>query len=177
MKKIILLTLVGVILVGTLVGCTGKDNTKIDVSITEIHEAIKEELGEDYYPNRDMEISEVLDYTGLKEDQIDEFIAQAPMISVGVDTFIAIKATEGNSDAVYQGLEKYRTYLVEDSLQYPMNLPKINAAKVLQYDDYVFFVMLGKQDESMEDAESQEAREFAEAEVTRVEKVIEEFFK
>lgn len=177
MKKFIILTLVGVILVGVLAGCSGNKNTKIDVSLTEIHEAIKAELGEDYYPNRDMEITEVMDITGLTEDQIEEFIAQAPMISVGVDTFIAIKATEGNSEAVYEGLEKYRTYLVEDSLQYPMNLPKVNAAKVLQYDDYVFFVMLGKRDEAMEDAASEEAREFAEAEVARVEQVIEGFFK
>lgn len=177
MKRFLILMLVGIMLTGVLAGCAGKQSVRKDVDLSEVLNAVKAELGEDYYPNRDMELSEVKDFTGLSDDQIEEFIAQVPMISVGVDTFIAIKATEGNGDAVYKGLEKYRTYLVEESLQYPMNLPKVNAAKVVQYGDYSFFIMLGRYNDEIEDAESDEAREFAESEVARIEKVIGEFFK
>ncbi|WFA07776.1 DUF4358 domain-containing protein [Tissierella sp. Yu-01] len=177
MKKFIVLMLVSVMMVGVLAGCAGNESVSNDVELSEIHEAVKAELGESYFPDRDMELQEVMDYTGLNEEQVEEFIAQAPMMNVGVDTFIAIKATEGNGDAVYEGLEAYRTYLVEESFQYPMNMPKVNAAKAVQYGDYAFFIMLGGYDDTIDDIESDEAREFAESEVERVEKVIEEFFK
>lgn len=176
MKRSTILVLVSVLIISLLSGCSS-GNTNVDVDLNSVLEAIKEELGEAYYPNRDMEIQELKDYTGLSDDQIDEFIAQAPMMTVGVDTFIAIKATEGNGDEVYAGLEKYRTYLVEESFQYPMNLPKVNTAKVVQYGDYSFFIMLGEYDESIEDAESDQALEYYKSEVERVEKVIDEFFK
>jgi hypothetical protein len=176
MKKFLILMLVSVMLIGVLSGCAGNKSVDKDIELSEIHEAIKAEYGEKYYPDREMELDEVKDYTGLNDEQIEEFIAEAPMMSIGVDTFIAIKASKGNGQAVYEGLEKYRTYLVEESLQYPMNLPKVNAAKVVQYGDYSFFIMLGEYKE-FEDVESEEAREYAESEVTRAEKVIEGFFK
>jgi hypothetical protein len=175
-KKLVLI-IISALLITTLAGCTGKESANMDIELSKILEAVKAELGEHYYPDRDMELSEVKDLTGLSDESIEEFIAQAPMMSVGVDTFIAIKATKGNGDIVAEGLEKYRTYLVEESLQYPMNLPKVNAAKVIQHEDYVFFVMLGGFDNSIEDVESDEAREFAEGEVARVEDAINELFK
>lgn len=176
MRKIAVILLTSVFLVGLLSGCT-TDNNKVEVDLDNILEAVKLEMGEAYYPDRDIEINELMDYTGLKEEQIEEFIAQAPMITLGVDTFIAIKATEGNGDNVYAGLEKYRKFLVEESFQYPMNLPKVNTAKVVQFGDYSFFIMLGEYNDSIEDIESDEAREYYESEVARVEKVIVEFFK
>ncbi len=176
MRKIAVILLTSVLLVGLLSGCT-TDNNKVEVDLDNILEAVKLEMGEAYYPDRDIEINELMDYTGLKEEQIEEFIAQAPMMTLGVDTFIAIKATEGNGDNVYAGLEKYRKFLVEESFQYPMNLPKVNTAKVVQFGDYSFFIMLGEYNDSIEDIESDEAREYYESEVARVEKVIVEFFK
>lgn len=176
MRKIAVILLTSVFLVGLLSGCT-TDNNKVEVDLDNILEAVKLEMGEAYYPDRDIEINELMDYTGLKEEQIEEFIAQAPMMTLGVDTFIAIKATEGNGDNVYAGLEKYRKFLVEESFQYPMNLPKVNTAKVVQFGDYSFFIMLGEYNDSIEDIESDEAREYYESEVARVEKVIVEFFK
>lgn len=176
MRKIAVILWTSVLLVGLLSGCT-TDNNKVEVDLDNILEAVKLEMGEAYYPDRDIEINELMDYTGLKEEQIEEFIAQAPMMTLGVDTFIAIKATEGNGDNVYAGLEKYRKFLVEESFQYPMNLPKVNTAKVVQFGDYSFFIMLGEYNDSIEDIESDEAREYYESEVARVEKVIVEFFK
>lgn len=176
MKKILALLLISMVALGLLSGC-GAGNEEYEVDLNSVLEAVKAEMGESYYPNRDIEMEELKDYTGLSEDQIEEFVAQAPMITIGVDTFIAIKATEGNADKVYEGLESYRKYLVEESFQYPMNMPKINAAKVVQYGDYSFFIMLGEHDESIEDFESQQAREHYESEVARVKEAIYDLFK
>lgn len=181
MKKGIGLLLAIIMLTSFLAGCASKDNGGGDqgkpVDIKDIHQAIKDEFGEDYYPNREIELDEIESFTGIKEEDMEEFIAEAPMINVSIDTFMAIKAKEGKADLVEEKLEQYRTYLVEDSMQYPMNMPKVNASKVVRHGDYVFFLMLGKQDENMEDAESKEALEFAQKEVKRAEDVIDEFFK
>ena len=39
-------------------------------------------------------------------------------------------------------------------MQYPMNLPKIQASEVKVYGDYVFFIMLGAADEEGLDEEA-----------------------
>ena len=51
--------------------------------------------------------------------------------------------TDGKADAVVSALNAYRDDLVNNSMQYPMNIPKVNASKVYQKGDYVFFIMLG----------------------------------
>lgn len=161
-----------------LVGCStvGNNDENYDVNLSQIHEQVKQELGEDYLPSREMELSEIEELTKIDEGDINEYIAEAPLISAHVDTFIAIEAKDGKGDTIAEGLEKYQTYLVDQSMQYPMNLAKVEAAKVVQHGDYVFFLMLGKTDDSM-DADSEEALTFAKSEVERVENVINSFFE
>ena len=68
-------------------------------------------------------------------------------MSVHVDKFIAIHATEGNLENVQNAINSYRDMLVNDTMQYPMNLVKIQGSVVETVGDYVFFVMLGVIDE------------------------------
>lgn len=176
MKKIIVMVLAISMLAVFAVGCAPKAPAKVDVSLKEVHNAVKESLGEDYTADRDLEKEELEGIVGVKAEDMEEYIAQAPMISVGVDTFIAIKAKEGKADAIEEGLNKHRKYLVEDSLQYPMNLAKVNASKVIRHGNYVFFIMVGKYDERM-DATEEQALEFAQAETKKAEDIINGFFK
>ena len=67
-----------------------------------------------------------------------QFVAEQPMISMHPDLFIGIEATEGNAEAVEAALQAYQEYLINDSMQYPMNLAKVSACQVLRYDNYVF---------------------------------------
>ena len=46
-------------------------------------------------------------------------------------------------------------------MQYPMNLPKINASQVVQNGDYVAFIMLGAINDDMDASEDDQAK-FAE---------------
>lgn len=174
MKNNIKLLSLITILVTLLAGCVS--GSGYDVDITEVISAVKEQLGEDYYPARELDYEEIENLTGITEDMIESMVAEGPMMTMHIDTFIAIKATEDNGDAVAEKLENYKSFLVEESMQYPMNMPKVESAKVLHYDDYVFFLMLGKNNDNMEDASSEEALEFAQNEIQRVEDIITEFF-
>lgn len=179
MKKIIGLFLASLMVVSFIVACTpqtGDEDTAKDVDIDEIHEKIKEEFGEDYIPDREMELEELENLTGVKEEDIDEYIAESPMISVNIDTFIAIEAEDGKGDSVEEALESYRTNIVENSMMYPMNQAKASAAKVVRHGDYIFFLMIGKYDDR-EDITEEEALEFAEDEIQRAEDIIDSFFE
>lgn len=180
MKKGIGLFLALVMMMSFVVACAPKSDSDSEqakeVDIKEIHEKIKEEFGEDYIPNRAMEAEELANLTGVKQEDIESFIAEAPMISVNVDTFIAIDAKEGKGEAVETSLEEYRTNLVENSMTYPMNQAKVNASKVVRHGDYVFFIMFGKYDDR-ENVTEEEALEFAKEEVQKAENIINGFFE
>ena len=78
-------------------------------------------------------------------------IAEVPMISAQVDTFIAVKAAQGKTQEVFNKLSEYKEALVTDTMQYPMNMLQIQASKVFSKGDYVFFIMLSGTDNTLED--------------------------
>lgn len=172
-KKLLALILLGATLLVLLAGC----NKTPDLDLTEILDAVKEELGEDYIPVRPIDLEEIENFTGVTSAMVKDFVAEGPMMSMHVDTFMGFRAEKGKGKDVAAKLNEYRTYLVEESLQYPMNISKVEASKVVQEGDYVFFIMLGAFGDPDVDAGSKEAAEFAQGEVARVEAVIESFFK
>ena len=183
MKKKLSILLVALMSISFLVACTPKDNggsgdgaAGKDVDIKEVHSAVKEEYGEDYIPSMELSLDELVQRTNIVKENVEDFIAESPMMSTHIDEFIAVKAVEGKGDEVGETLEAYRDYLNENALQYPMNMEKVKAAKVIKHGDYVFFTMLGKFDES-DDPTPEEALDFAESENKRAEDVIEGFFK
>ncbi|MDE6701187.1 MAG: DUF4358 domain-containing protein [Acetatifactor sp.] len=108
-----------------------------------LREAVVNELGEGYWPNTQIP-AEMLEMNyGLTSDMYEDYMGESPMISANVDTLLIVKAAEGQADAVEEALQNYRTDLVENSLQYPMNVPKVQGSMVERIDDYVCFVLLG----------------------------------
>ena len=172
-SKLIALALLVVTLLALLAGC----NKTLEIDLNEVLEAVKEELGEDYIPVRPIDMEEIENFTGIAENLVKDYVAEGPMMSMHVDTFMAFRAEKGKGKDVAAKLNDYRTYLVEESLQYPMNMSKVEASKVVQEGDYVFFIMLGAFGNPEAEAGSKEANEFAQEEVARVEPVIEGFFK
>lgn len=79
----------------------------------------------------------------LDEAFVEDIIIEVPMISANVDTLILVKPTEGNAENVLNALKAYKTYLVEESRQYPMNEARVQRAAVEQVGDYVCFSILG----------------------------------
>lgn len=119
-----------------------------------IKTAVTESLGEGYWPTMALD-SEMLESAfGITADMYDDYLAEMPMISAHVDTLVVVKAKEGQADAVEEALTAYRDTLVNDTLQYPMNVGKIQASRVERLGNYVCFVQLGG--DTMEAAEKGE---------------------
>ena len=123
-------------------------------SLEEAFKAVTDAYGEDYLPSMDLDETYLTETMGLDKENIEEFKAQGPMISAHVDTFVAIKAKPDMADAVSQELDNYRNDLYDNSLNYPMNMPKIAASEVITHGDYVFFLMLGKINDDVDATES-----------------------
>ncbi len=123
-------------------GQTGEDGYG-EASIEDLRAAVVEELGDNYWPKMNVGAEELSDMIGITDDLYDEYLAEMPMISTHVDTLIIIKAKEGEVEAVEEILFVYRDMLINDSMQYPMNLGKIQASKLATYGNYVCFVQLG----------------------------------
>ena len=116
--------------------------TTSSVSVADIKQAVVDELGENYWPNTEMP-AEFLEGYGLTADMYDEFLGEMPMISTNVDTLIVIKAKDGQVEAVEGVLNAYRENLVNDTMQYPMNVGKIQASRISTFGNFVCFVQLG----------------------------------
>lgn len=145
MKKWFCLVVAAVCVLG-LAACGKKGDEKeaVDVSLADIHQAVKDAYGEAYYPNMELDAATLESMMGLTSDMYDEVVAEGPMISASVDMFVAVKAAEGKGDDVEKVLNDYRDYLINDALQYPTNAVKVQASQVVRQGDYVFFVLLGE---------------------------------
>lgn len=123
--------------------------------LEEIHTAVKEAYGENYIPSMQFDSETLEAVYGITPDMYDEAVAEGPMMSAHVDTFIAIHPTEGNKQAVVDALNAYRDTQINDAFQYPNNLLKLQASEVREMGDYVFYFMLGTTDEMYENEEDQ----------------------
>lgn len=127
----------------------GTDNVNTDVTgswseeMQLVKQAIVDTLGENYWPDTPI-IPEMLEGTyGITADMYEDYMAESPMISANVDTLILIKAKEDTVEAVEEALNAYRENLVNDTMQYPMNIGKIQASRIERIGNYVCFVQLG----------------------------------
>lgn len=105
--------------------------------------AVTDALGEDYWPDSEIPAEMLNDTYGVSADLYDAYLGESPMISVNVDTLLIIHAKNGKVEEVENALNTYRDHLVNDTMQYPMNLGKIQASRIERVGDYVCFVQLG----------------------------------
>lgn len=105
--------------------------------------AVVETLGDNYWPTMAIP-AEVLEANfGLTSDMYVDYMGEMPAMSAHVDTLLIVKAVEGKEEAVEQALQSYRDNQVENSMQYPMNLGKVQASVVERMGSYVVFALLG----------------------------------
>ena len=108
-----------------------------------VKKAVVDELGDDYLPSMALTPDLLEMETGITRDMYDDYLAEVPMISVNVDTLLIIRAKNDTVDKVEEALDSYREKLVSNTMQYPMNVPKIQASRVVKIGSYVCFVQLG----------------------------------
>ena len=105
--------------------------------------AVVDSLGEDYWPNMALLPDMLEEMVGISSDMYEDYFAEIPMISVNVDTLIVVKAVESKADAVEDALLAYYDKNVSNTMQYPQNVGKIQAARVERIGNYVIFAQLG----------------------------------
>lgn len=121
---------------------TGAPQEQQNSELKNIRQTLVEVLGENYWPNTEIP-AEYLEEYGLTTDMYEDFYGEMPMISTNVDTLIVVQAKEGQVTAVEEVLNSYRDNLVNDTMQYPMNVGKIQASRIETFGNYVCFVQLG----------------------------------
>lgn len=140
----------------------GGDTADVESVTQQIVNEIKAAYDPDTIPFIDMLPEDMVgDMYGLEADTYTEVTAHVAMISTYIDTVVVVKAAEGKVGDVEAALNSYHDYLVNESLQYPINVEKVNSAQVVKNGDYVAFIMLGAIDER-EDASDSDRAAFAE---------------
>lgn len=104
---------------------------------------VKEAYGESYMPQMAYDEYMYGEVMGIDASLYDAVIGEGPMMSAHVEAIIGFHATEGNTEALKTAVTAYQDTLKNDTLQYPMNVPVIQASVVETAGDYVFFYMLG----------------------------------
>lgn len=188
LKALTAFLLAGVMAAAVMAGCTKKETpgtssnggssnatNSSDVSseapagpasgkLKDVHKAVKELFGEAYIPSMEIDATMLEEQYGIKKDMVKEVIAEGPMISTHVDVFIGIEAVEGKAEEVEKALKAYRDKIAADTMQYPMNLAKVQAATVERVGNYVFFVLLGETTNEAMDMEEAEQLKYYQGE-------------
>lgn len=148
-------------------------------SAQSLSEALREQIarayGDDYLPDTPIPAEMLEAEFGLTEDMYDEIFAQMPTIGFHPDRLVIVKPAAGKEEEVKNALETAKKNFIENSVQYPQNIAKVNAAEVLKGGDYYCFMMLGApMDMSIEDEAEQAA--FAEEQMKIGKQAFEQFF-
>lgn len=125
--------------------------------MTVIRQAVADALGDQYWPDMQVDAETLEMIYGITPDMYDDYMAEMPMMSTNVDTLLIIKAKDDKVETVEEALNAYRDTLVADTMQYPTNLGKIQASRVAKYGNYVCFVQLGGDNLADEDMTEEES--------------------
>lgn len=113
-------------------------------SASKLAKAVKKAYGDDYLPNYKLGKAEIKDKYGVASSLYSSAYAEVPMISAQVDELVVFKAKNSASKKkIVSAVKEYQKNLKENSLQYPMNVLKVQASKVYTNGKYVCFFMLG----------------------------------
>ncbi len=105
--------------------------------------AVVDKLGENYWPNMPVTPDIMEGLFGITADMYEDYLAEMPMISTNVDTLVIIRPKADKVQAVEDALTAYREAKVNDTMQYPMNVGKIQASTIEKIGDYICFIQLG----------------------------------
>lgn len=149
----------------------------VDVTTEDIVDTLIYTYGEDFNATQAIEPEVFAELTGIQPAMYDEYYAAMAPMSAHVDTVFVVKAAEGYIEEVHDLLNAYRDDLLADTMQYPMNVPKIEASIIEEYEAFVVFRMLGAMYEpETTETEATEKVEVAEGEKTPEEKAAYDFY-
>lgn len=124
-----------------------------------IKKGVVDALGENYWPDAQITQEMLEGSFGINSDLYEDYFAEMPMISANVDTLIIIKAKQDKVEEVTEALEAYRDRMINDTMQYPMNIGKVQSSIVEVIDNYVCFIQLGAETDDSEEVAIEQCKE------------------
>lgn len=154
MKKYIISVLMTALLMISLTACGSQSNNtsaggteesgyRNDIATADLKTAVTDALGDAYWPETEIPAEFLDSMYGISADLYEEYLGEMPMMSTKVDTLIIVKAKPDTVAQVEEAMNAYRDMLVSDTMQYPMNIGKIQASRIETFGNYVCFVQLG----------------------------------
>lgn len=139
-----------------------------------LRDAVAKAYGDNYLPDQTMDTEMLESEFGLKKDMYDEVVAEAPLIGFHPDRFVIVKPKKGKETDVKRALEDALLVMKEQQMQYPVNVAKVNAGKILEKDGYYCFMILGETDDTSENDD--DAAKFAEEQINIGVKAFNDYF-
>ena len=123
--------------------------------------------GDNYLPSEQLDAQTVNSLFNLEDSDYDAFYAEVPMISVHADEVYIFKAAD--TTKILESLNKYRDAEINQSMQYPINLPKIAASQVYDFGNGVvgYFVLGGYIEDADIEADETKSRDYYASETQR----------
>lgn len=156
-KKIFALIIAAALGATALTSCGEKEPTgevtKAFTSLSDIGNAVKTQLGDDYFGDLTID-SEILDAMfGVKAEWVADFFGEMAQISdAHNDRFVLVKAAEGHATDVENAFKDYLEFDFNSERQYPQHVQKTKAAQVYRNGDYVALVITGPVDTNADDS-------------------------
>lgn len=158
---------------GDISGSNSNDKNRT-LSAKGLRDAVAKAYGENYLPDQAMDAEMIESEFGLTKDMYDEIIAEAPLIGFHPDRLVIVKPKKGKEANVKRALEDALLVMKEQQMQYPVNVAKVNAGKVLEKDGYYCFMILGQTDDTSEN--DNDAAKFAEKQIDIGVKAFDNYF-
>lgn len=158
---------------GDISGLDSNDKNST-LSAKGLRDAVAKAYGENYLPDQAMDAEMIESEFGLTKDMYDEVVAEAPLIGFHPDRLVIVKPKKGKEANVKRALEDALLVMKEQQMQYPVNVAKVNAGKVLEKDGYYCFMILGQTDDTSEN--DNDAAKFAEKQIDIGVKAFDNYF-
>lgn len=158
---------------GDISGSDSNDKNST-LSAKGLRDAVAKAYGENYLPDQAMDAEMIESEFGLTKDMYDEVVAEAPLIGFHPDRLVIVKSKKGKEANVKRALEDALLVMKEQQMQYPVNIAKVNAGKVLEKDGYYCFMILGQTDDTSENDD--DAAKFAEKQIDIGVKAFDNYF-
>lgn len=158
---------------GDISGSDSNDKNST-LSAKGLRDAVAKAYGENYLPDQAMDAEMIESEFGLTKDMYDEVVAEAPLIGFHPDRLVIVKPKKGKEANVKRALEDALLVMKEQQMQYPVNVAKVNAGKVLEKDGYYCFMILGQTDDTSENDD--DAAKFAEKQINIGVKAFNDYF-
>lgn len=139
-----------------------------------LRDAVAKAYGDNYLPDQTMDTEMLESEFGLKKDMYDEVVAEAPLIGFHPDRLVIVKPKKGKEADVKRALEDALLVMKEQQMQYPVNVAKVNAGKILEKDGYYCFMILGETDDTSKNDD--DAAKFAEKQIDIGVKAFDNYF-